>query len=132
MVDFSDVQLDRAFAALADPTRRAILDHKQRAGGDADRRTVRRVAAGGDQASRRAGASRPDRALQDRALRALPPAGGCAGEVCRGGPTLTKPSLTLKRRLKASPAQVFSAWADLEKIVRWFGPAETSGSSFRW
>jgi len=26
MVDFSDVQLDRAFAALADPTRRAILD----------------------------------------------------------------------------------------------------------
>jgi DNA-binding transcriptional ArsR family regulator len=26
MVDFSDVRLDRAFAALADPTRRAILD----------------------------------------------------------------------------------------------------------
>jgi DNA-binding transcriptional ArsR family regulator len=26
MVDFSDAQLDRAFAALADPTRRAILD----------------------------------------------------------------------------------------------------------
>ena len=26
MVDFSDVQLDRAFSALADPTRRAILD----------------------------------------------------------------------------------------------------------
>src|SRR5262245_53911475 len=26
MVDFSDVELDRAFAALADPTRRAILD----------------------------------------------------------------------------------------------------------
>ena len=44
---------------------------------------------------------------------------------------LTKPSLTLKRRLKASPAQVFSAWADPEKIVRWFGPAETSGSSVR-
>jgi uncharacterized protein YndB with AHSA1/START domain len=44
---------------------------------------------------------------------------------------LTKPSLTLKRRLKASPAQVFSAWADPEKIVRWFGPAETSSSSVR-
>src|SRR5262245_44207902 len=44
---------------------------------------------------------------------------------------LTKPSLTLKRRLNASPAQVFSAWADPEKIVRWFGPAETSSSSVR-
>jgi uncharacterized protein YndB with AHSA1/START domain len=42
---------------------------------------------------------------------------------------LTKPSLTLKRRLKASPAQVFAAWADPKKIVRWFGPAETSCDS---
>ena len=38
---------------------------------------------------------------------------------------LTKPSLTLKRRLKASPRQVFSAWTDPEKIVHWFGPADT-------
>jgi len=30
MVYFSDVQLDRAFAALADPTRRAILDRLAR------------------------------------------------------------------------------------------------------
>jgi uncharacterized protein YndB with AHSA1/START domain len=44
---------------------------------------------------------------------------------------LTKPSLTLKRRLKASPAQVFSAWADPKKIVHWFGPAETSSNSVR-
>jgi uncharacterized protein YndB with AHSA1/START domain len=44
---------------------------------------------------------------------------------------LTKPSLTLKRRLKASPAQVFSAWTDPEKIVRWFGPAETIAGSVR-
>jgi uncharacterized protein YndB with AHSA1/START domain len=44
---------------------------------------------------------------------------------------LTKPSLTLKRRLKASPAQVFSAWADPEKIVRWFGPVEASSGSVR-
>jgi uncharacterized protein YndB with AHSA1/START domain len=42
---------------------------------------------------------------------------------------LTKPSLTLKRKLKASPAQVFSAWADPEKIVRWFGPNETQDGS---
>jgi len=44
---------------------------------------------------------------------------------------LTKPSLTLKRRLKASPDKVFAAWTDPEKIVRWFGPAETVVGSVR-
>ncbi len=34
----------------------------------------------------------------------------------------SKPSLTLKRRLKAAPAKVFSAWTEPEKIKRWFGP----------
>ena len=33
-----------------------------------------------------------------------------------------KPSLTLKRRLKAPPAKVFAAWTDPEKIKRWMGP----------
>jgi uncharacterized protein YndB with AHSA1/START domain len=42
---------------------------------------------------------------------------------------LTKPSLTLKRRLKAAPAQVFAAWTDPEKIVHWFGPTETIAGS---
>lgn len=37
----------------------------------------------------------------------------------------TRPSLTLKRRLKAAPAKVFAAWTDPEKIKRWFGPAGT-------
>ena len=44
---------------------------------------------------------------------------------------LTKPSLTLKRRIKASPAQVFSAWTDPKKIVGWFGPAETAQGSVK-
>ena len=35
-----------------------------------------------------------------------------------------KPSLTLKRRLKASPAKVFAAWTDPEKIKHWMGPGE--------
>ncbi len=35
-----------------------------------------------------------------------------------------KPSITLTRRLNASPARVFAAWADAEKIVHWFGPAQ--------
>jgi uncharacterized protein YndB with AHSA1/START domain len=34
----------------------------------------------------------------------------------------TKPSLTIKRKLKAPPAQVFSAWTDPQKIARWMGP----------
>ena len=44
---------------------------------------------------------------------------------------LTKPSLTLKRRLKATPAKLFQAWTDPEKIVRWFGPHETVAGSVR-
>jgi uncharacterized protein YndB with AHSA1/START domain len=35
---------------------------------------------------------------------------------------LIEPSLTLKRRLKASPAEVYAAWTDPAKIVKWFGP----------
>ena len=44
---------------------------------------------------------------------------------------LTKPSLTLKRRLKAAPSQVFAAWTDPQKIVHWFGPNETVAGSVR-
>jgi uncharacterized protein YndB with AHSA1/START domain len=44
---------------------------------------------------------------------------------------LAKPSLTLKRRLKATPAQVFSAWTDPQKIVHWFGPRDTVAGSVK-
>jgi uncharacterized protein YndB with AHSA1/START domain len=33
-----------------------------------------------------------------------------------------KPSLTLKRRLKASPDKVFAAWTEPQKLLKWFGP----------
>ena len=33
-----------------------------------------------------------------------------------------KPSLTLKRRLNAPPQNVYAAWTDPEKILKWFGP----------
>jgi uncharacterized protein YndB with AHSA1/START domain len=56
--------------------------------------------------------------------------------------TATKPSLTLKRRLKAPPAKVFAAWSDPEKLKRWIGHGETkalsvecdlrAGGRFRW
>lgn len=54
----------------------------------------------------------------------------------------TKPSLTIKRRLKAPPAKVFAAWIDPEKVKRWMGPGETKavlaecdariGGRYRW
>jgi uncharacterized protein YndB with AHSA1/START domain len=42
---------------------------------------------------------------------------------------LDKPSLTLKRRLKAPPSQVYNAWTDPKKIARWFGPRDTAQAS---
>jgi uncharacterized protein YndB with AHSA1/START domain len=33
---------------------------------------------------------------------------------------ISKPSLTIKRRVNASPAKVFSAWTDPEKLKQWF------------
>jgi uncharacterized protein YndB with AHSA1/START domain len=42
-----------------------------------------------------------------------------------------RPALTLKRRLNAPPAQVFQAWTDPQKIVRWFGPAATIPDSVK-
>jgi uncharacterized protein YndB with AHSA1/START domain len=38
--------------------------------------------------------------------------------------TATKPSLTIKRRFNAPPAQVFAAWTDPKKIMHWFGPGQ--------
>jgi uncharacterized protein YndB with AHSA1/START domain len=43
--------------------------------------------------------------------------------------TAVKPSLTLKRRLKASPAKVFAAWTDPEKVKGWMGPGEVKAVS---
>ena len=51
-----------------------------------------------------------------------PVAAGNAGLV-------TRPSLTLKRRLNAAPAKVYAAWTDPEKIARWFGPSQVKAGS---
>jgi len=42
---------------------------------------------------------------------------------------VTRPSLTLKRRLIAPPAKVYAAWTDPEKIARWFGPSQVKAGS---
>jgi len=34
----------------------------------------------------------------------------------------TRPSLTLKRKLDASPPAIFAAWTDPAQVMRWFGP----------
>jgi uncharacterized protein YndB with AHSA1/START domain len=34
----------------------------------------------------------------------------------------TTPSLTMKRRLNATPAEVYQAWTDPKLLTRWFGP----------
>lgn len=36
---------------------------------------------------------------------------------------MAKPSLTLKRHLKAPPEKVYAAWTRTENLMRWFGPA---------
>ncbi len=37
-----------------------------------------------------------------------------------------KPSLTIRRRLKAPPAKVFAAWTEPEKVKSWFGPGKVT------
>ncbi|WP_439599363.1 SRPBCC family protein [Falsiroseomonas sp.] len=39
--------------------------------------------------------------------------------------TVTIPSLTLVRRIKAPPARVFAAWTRAEIMAQWFGPHHT-------
>lgn len=34
-----------------------------------------------------------------------------------------KPSLTLRRRIRATPEAIYAAWTDPQKIIRWWGPA---------
>jgi uncharacterized protein YndB with AHSA1/START domain len=39
-------------------------------------------------------------------------------------PIISKPSLTIKRRIDATPEKLFRAWTEPEKITRWFGPEQ--------
>jgi len=43
--------------------------------------------------------------------------------------TAAKPSLTIKRHLKAPPAKVYAAWTDPEKVKGWMGPGEVKAKS---
>ena len=39
-----------------------------------------------------------------------------------------RPSLTIKRRFKATPAQVFKAWTDPAQIAQWMGGPEVTAA----
>jgi uncharacterized protein YndB with AHSA1/START domain len=49
----------------------------------------------------------------------------------RNSETPARPSLTIKRRLNASPDKVYAAWTDPEKIIRWFGRADALPETMR-
>jgi uncharacterized protein YndB with AHSA1/START domain len=42
---------------------------------------------------------------------------------------VTRPSLTLKRRLNAPPEKVYAAWTNPQKITRWFGPSSVKAGT---
>ena len=44
---------------------------------------------------------------------------------------VNRPSLTLKRRLNASPDKVYAAWTDPQKITRWFAPSSVKAGTER-
>lgn len=43
----------------------------------------------------------------------------------------SKPSVTLQRRIKATPAKVYAAWTRPEMIVEWFGPSDAQQGSVK-
>ena len=42
---------------------------------------------------------------------------------------VNRPSLTLKRRLNASPEKVYAAWTNPQQIARWFGPSSVKAGT---
>jgi len=40
-----------------------------------------------------------------------------------------RPSLTITRRLRASPQKVYAAWTDAENLIRWFATAQARPGS---
>ena len=42
---------------------------------------------------------------------------------------VTRPSLTLTRRLNAPPEKVYAAWTNPQQIARWFGPARVKAGT---
>ena len=154
MVKFSAAPLDRTFAALADPTRRALVarlaeqpDLSVSALAEpfdvslpaimkhldvlSDAGLVARTKSGRTVTCRLNAAPMQDASAVAQSLRTVLVRGAATPrrlfleeEDVMAVQSAVKPSLTLKRRFKAPPAKVFAAWTDPEKIKRWMGPGE--------
>src|SRR5262249_38553101 len=70
------------------------------------------------------GVAEPLREVLVRAARSI---GRIPGGGLMSTQSAVKPSLTLKRRLNATPAKVYAAWTDPEKVTRWMGPEGVTG-----
>ena len=145
MVNYEDPTLDRIFAALGDPTRRAILARLERepavsvselarpfaiklpavmkhldvlAGAGLIRRgkTGRTVSVELEPEPMRAAMAWLN-ATNGSGFSSRPPCGLCRG---KGAGRMT--SLTLVRQIKARPSIVYEAFTRPEQIARWWGP----------
>ena len=158
MVKFQEAALDRTFAALSDPTRRALvmrlaaepdvsvselaapfamslpavmkhLDVLSDAGLVSRAKTGRVVACRLDAEPMRDAFEWLNRYEKFWSERLSSLAAFLEEEEeVMSTQAATKPSLTLKRRFKAPPAKVFAAWTEPEKIKRWFGPGRVKGT----
>ncbi len=45
--------------------------------------------------------------------------------------TAVRPSVTLTRRIDASPERVYAAWTEPQTLIRWFGPSKARPGSVR-
>ncbi len=134
MVKCESAALDRTFAALADPTRRALV---QRLGqqqsltvGELARPYPVTLPAIMKHLDVLAAAGLIVRSKAGRTVSCQLTAGPMEQAMnwlnryqrFRSAQLATKPSLTLRRRIKAPPAKVYAAWTDPAQLTRWFGP----------
>ena len=150
MVDFTEEQLDLAFAALADPTRRAIIDRLARENDVAVSEIARPFAVSlpavmkhldvlararliERQKSGRTVRCRLKAAPMETAMQwlaryerfwteRLEALAKFVEEDAMSKPQ--SPSLTIKRKLKAPAEKVFAAWTQPEALKAWFGPSD--------
>ena len=158
MVYYSSAPLDRTFAALADPTRRALLARLS----ESDSLSVSELAEpfamslpavmkhldvlsdAGLVTRNKTGRTVTCRLTRGRRCKKpmnwlnryqrfwteqLDRLAAFLEEDIMATATAVKPSLTIKRRFNAPPAKVFAAWTDPEKVKRWMGPGEVKALS---
>jgi uncharacterized protein YndB with AHSA1/START domain len=54
-----------------------------------------------------------------------------ANSTAAAADATARPSLTLTRRINATPEKVYAAWIDPQKLSRWFGPSSVKPETVR-